>query len=158
MSPNERTAAEEMAAECVGVRMRLLTRIATNVYDDALRSFGLRISQGNILVAVAASGPLRAVDLAAILHLEKSTLSRDLQRMVAHGWISSESGEGNSLLLSATPAGVELLEKIRPAWREAQVEVKRVLSAEFTAQASAVVDRLWRNDPALASLQPPGSK
>lgn len=158
MSPNERTAAEEMAAECVGVRMRLLTRIATNVYDDALRPFGLRISQGNILVAVAASGPLRAVDLAAILHLEKSTLSRDLQRMVAHGWISSEAGEGNSLLLSATSAGVELLEKIRPAWREAQAEVKGRLSAELVAQASVVVDRLWRSDPALADQRPPEAR
>ena len=45
-----------MAANCVAVRLRLVNRVITNLYDEALRPLGLKISQLNILVVAAKLG------------------------------------------------------------------------------------------------------
>jgi hypothetical protein len=39
---------DKVASECVAVRLRMLNRVVTNIYDDALRSLDLKVSQMNI--------------------------------------------------------------------------------------------------------------
>ena len=43
------TSIEAIATSCIAGRMRLLNRVVTNLYDDALRPFGVRLSQGSVL-------------------------------------------------------------------------------------------------------------
>ena len=45
-----------VAGECIAVRVRLINRVISALYDEAMRPHGLRVSQGNILVAVARLG------------------------------------------------------------------------------------------------------
>ena len=40
-----------VAAECIAVRLRMLNRVVTRIYDNALRPFGIKVSQMNILIA-----------------------------------------------------------------------------------------------------------
>src|SRR3954451_12375489 len=40
---------DRIAGECIAVRVRLINRVVTAIYDEALRPFGLRVSQANIL-------------------------------------------------------------------------------------------------------------
>ena len=55
------------------------------------------------------------------LDLEKSTLSRNLERMVAAGWIDDASGAtGNTRQLRLASAGERVIERASPAWRAAQ--------------------------------------
>jgi DNA-binding MarR family transcriptional regulator len=110
-----------MASECLAVRVRRLGRVITRVYDAALAPHGVTIAQLNLLTAIVAADGARPTDLVRILDLEKSTLSRDLQRMEHLGWIRfapRQSGRGRSI--SLTPAGTRLLLQIRPAWEKAQ--------------------------------------
>ena len=51
--------ADRMAHECIAVRVRLINRVITALYDEALRPFELRISQANILAAIAKMGEAR---------------------------------------------------------------------------------------------------
>src|SRR6516162_3196973 len=44
------------AGECIAVRLRLVNRVVTNLYDAALRPLGLKVSQLNILVVTAKLG------------------------------------------------------------------------------------------------------
>ena len=44
------TKIDTISKTCIAVRMRLLNRVVTNLYDDALRPFGLKVSQ--LLIAV----------------------------------------------------------------------------------------------------------
>ena len=78
---------DKMAGECVAVRLRMLNRVVTNIYDDALRSLDLKVSQMNILVAAAKMGVARPVDVCEHLQLDVSTLSRNVERMKARGWL-----------------------------------------------------------------------
>src|SRR5438034_6482069 len=72
---------DKVASECVAVRLRMLNRVITNIYDDALRSLDLKVSQMSILVAAAKMGTARPIEVCEHLHLDVSTLSRNVERM-----------------------------------------------------------------------------
>src|SRR5437870_9975987 len=78
---------DKVASECVAVRLRMLNRVITNIYDDALRPLDLKVSQMNILVAAAKLGTARPLEVCEYLHLDVSTLSRNVERMKARGWL-----------------------------------------------------------------------
>src|SRR5205809_7491977 len=80
-------AIDEIAGTCVAVRLRMLNRVITNIYDNALRPLDLKVSQMNILVAAAQMGTVRPLDVCEYLHLDVSTLSRNVDRMKARGWL-----------------------------------------------------------------------
>jgi hypothetical protein len=44
------TAVDHIAESCIAVRLRLLNRVVTNLYDEALRPLKLKTAQMNILV------------------------------------------------------------------------------------------------------------
>ena len=51
----QNTTPDLIAQDCIADRMRLLNRVVTKIYDDALRSLGIRTGQLNILVVTAPS-------------------------------------------------------------------------------------------------------
>ena len=67
--------------------MRMLNRVVTNIYDEALRPLGLKVSQMNILAATLKMGVARPAAVCQRLHLDESTLSRNVERMKAKGWL-----------------------------------------------------------------------
>ena len=126
--------AQEIAAECVGARVRMLSRMTTRVYDEHLRPLGLKFSQMNLLTVITARDPISPQQVGDILGLEKSTLSRNLRILESNGWIKTQPGEtGNSLLLSPTAKGRLLVQKAKPCWRKAQDEVTSLLGESTTA-------------------------
>ena len=119
---------ETIAEQCIAVRLRMLSRGVTRIYNQALRPYGLMVSQMNILVAVSCLGEARQQKVCQALHLEKSTLSRDVGRMRSQGWLEEVPGEdGRTALLRMTPAGKRLLEKAIPAWQWAQEQATALL-------------------------------
>jgi hypothetical protein len=53
------TSIERISKTCIAVRLRLLNRVVTSFYDDALRPLGLKVSQLNILIVTARLGLAR---------------------------------------------------------------------------------------------------
>lgn len=121
-------AVNRLAGECLAVRVRMLNRTITGIYDDALRPLGLTAGQLNMMVAIAQLGPIPPGELARRLSMEKSTVSRNVARMRKNGWLTAteaESGRRNELAL--TGQGEDLLERSVPAWDEAQTRAKAML-------------------------------
>ena len=58
-----------IAEQCIASRLRVLNRFVTNIYDEALRPLGLKISQLNLLVAIAKMGEAKPTVLCEMLHL-----------------------------------------------------------------------------------------
>lgn len=134
---------DKIADECVGFRLRMLNRIVTNIYDDALRSLDLKVSQLNILVAAAKMGTARPVEVCEHLHLDVSTLSRNVERMKARGWLEVvPDDDGRSQPFRLTSQGRKLLDKAMPAWSEAQQQVEKVLGEGFVEQLNKAVKRV----------------
>jgi DNA-binding MarR family transcriptional regulator len=131
---------EEMARDCVGVRLRLLNRVITGLYDDALRPLGLTTSQMNILIVAARLGVAQPSRVCQILQMDLSTLSRNLTRMRARGWVETiPDRDARSHPFRVTDQGRELIQQAYPAWQEAQQKASAVLGDEgVSALARAV--------------------
>ena len=131
MDKPESSSIDTIARTCIAVRLRLLNRVVTNLYDDALRPLGLKVSQLNILVVTAKLGLARPAQVCDILQLDTSTLSRNVERMKAHGWLEvvpEEDARAQPFRLTAQ--GKRLIEKAVPAWEEAQRQATEVLGEE----------------------------
>src|SRR5438132_1994599 len=112
---------DKVASECVAVRLRMLNRVITNIYDDALRSLDLKVSQMNILVVAAKMGTARPLEVCKHLHLDVSTLSRNVERMKARGWLEVvPDDDARSQPFQLTPQGWKLLGSAVPVWAKAQ--------------------------------------
>jgi DNA-binding MarR family transcriptional regulator len=136
---------DQVASECIAVRLRMLNRVITNIYDDALRPLDLKVSQMNILVAAAKMGTARPVDVCEHLHLDVSTLSRNVERMKARGWLEVVPDQDRrSQPFRLTPLGRKLLERAVPAWSEAQEQVKKVLGDAFVQQLNQATKRVGK--------------
>jgi len=120
---------EQIGCECLLSRARILNRVLTGIYDDELRSFGLKATQLNLLVAVARIGLVRRIDIGKRLHLDPSTLTRNLKIMLTNGWIeeiiNGEDGRGSPLQVTAK--GRALLNQIGPSWRKAQDRTQKLI-------------------------------
>ena len=128
------TSIDTIARNCIGVRLRLLNRVVTNFFDDALRPLGLKISQLNILVVTAKLGLARPAQVCEILQLDASTLSRNVKPLQAHGWLEvvpEEDARAQPFRLTAK--GKRLIEKAVPAWEEAQRRASELLGEEGLA-------------------------
>src|SRR5689334_15623687 len=124
---------DTIARTCIAVRLRLLNRVVTNLYDDALRPLGLKVSQLNLLVVTAKLGLARPAQVCDILQLDASTLSRNLKPLQAHGWLEVVPDEdARAQPFRLTPQGKRLIEKAVPAWEEAQRQAIELLGNEGT--------------------------
>jgi len=134
---------DQIAEECIAVRLRILNRIVTNIYDDALRPLDLKVSQMNILVATAKMGIARPADICGILNLDVSTLSRNVERMKQRGWLEVvPEPDGRSQPFRLTLQGRSLLEDAITSWNNAQEQVKKLLGNETVAHINQVVKRI----------------
>src|SRR5262249_15718434 len=126
-SQRARSAAFRVLNECIGLRARVLNRIVTAVYDEALRPHGVTCAQFNLLVAVEYAGEhATPSNISRKLRLEKSTLTRDVGRMVERGWVARTARtDQRSHTLELTRTGRALFLETLPAWEKAQARVAR---------------------------------
>ncbi len=137
------TSIESIATSCIAGRLRLLNRVITNLYDEALRPFGVKLSQGNILAITAKLGVARPAEVCDILELDTSTLSRAVERMVATGWLEILADEdGRAQPFRLTTKGKKLMEKAIPAWEQAQIEAKKLLGEEGLEMLNNAIERV----------------
>ncbi len=132
-----------IARTCIAVRLRLLNRVVTNFYDDALRPLGLKVSQLNLLIVAAKLGLARPAQVCDILHLDTSTLSRNVERMLAQRWLEVVPDEdARAQPFRLTPQGRRLIEKALPAWEKAQRQASELLGNEGIALLDQAAKKL----------------
>ena len=134
---------DTMVRDCVAVRVRLLNRVVTNFYDKALRPLGLRVSQLNILIATAKLGLARPAQICGILHLDVSTLSRNVERMRARRWLEMVPDEdARAQPFRLTPQGERLIAKAIPAWEHAQRQAAGLLGENGIMLLDCAVNKI----------------
>ena len=134
---------ETISRTCIAVRLRLLNRVITSLYDDALRPLGLKVSQLNILIVAARLGLARPAQVCEILQLDASTLSRNVKPLQAHGWLEVVPDEdARAQPFRLTPRGRRLIDSAVPAWEQAQRRAKELLGDEGTALLDKAAKKL----------------
>jgi DNA-binding MarR family transcriptional regulator len=134
---------QRIGRECLGFRVRMLNRMISAIYDDALAGAGLKASQFNLLVVAVNSEQSRPADLAKALEMDESTVSRNVERMCAKGWLRLEADDDRrSHLIKATDKGLKLIRSSYPAWQKAQAEVSRRLGSDNVAALKSMLRAL----------------
>jgi len=133
--------AETTAAACIATRVRQLSRIVTRVFDDAMRPLNITGSQYTLLTQLASRDGITAVEIGHDLDIEKSTLSRNLKRLLALGLIIMDPPAGRrGRGLHLTAKGQVVIRDAYPVWQEAQRRATDVLGPD----ARMILDDLLR--------------
>lgn len=139
---NPATSIDTIAKTCIAGRLRLLNRVVTNIYDDALRPLGLKISQGNILILTGKMEVASPIQVSEYLQLDISTLSRNLELMRKKGWLEEVPGEdARSHPFRLTAEGKRIIEKAIPAWEKAQAAARELLGDDFVSLLNKAAKR-----------------
>ena len=146
MATKKTSSIDTIAGECIAVRLRMLNRAITNIYDEALRPLGLKVSQMNLLVAAGKLGVARPAEVCEKLHLDVSTLSRNVERMKARGWLEVVDDEdGRAQPFQLTAEGKRLLDRAIPKWRTAQRQAKDILGEDGARMLAKATRRIPRS-------------
>jgi DNA-binding MarR family transcriptional regulator len=126
---------------CTNMKLRQLMRRVAQHYDAEVGKTGLKGTQYSLLSYVVKLGPIRAVDLAAAMRISTSTLSRNLQPLVAAGWIEVNAGDdARSRLIRASDAGQIKRSEAQRKWRVAQEGINTTLGADRVVALHALID------------------
>lgn len=133
-----------------------MRRVAAH-YDAEVGKCGLKGTQYSLLSHVVKLGPVRPVDLAAAMKVTPSTLSRNLQPMLAAGWLEVNAGaDARSHIVTATGAGRDKRAEAQRRWKAAQMGLNEMLGVRNVAALHSLIDdALARMAPA---VEPPGSQ
>ncbi|HSJ65066.1 MAG TPA: MarR family transcriptional regulator [Gemmatimonadaceae bacterium] len=105
-------------------------RAITRIFEARLRPHGLRATQFSVLAVLAQRGTIRLKELARILDLERTTLTRIAGLLERRGLVeTTPSPDARERPLAITLAGRRALADALPSWREAQEAVDRRLAA-----------------------------
>jgi DNA-binding MarR family transcriptional regulator len=104
----------------------------TAIYDEFCRGHGVKVSQVNVLVLAAELGVARPAEVCSALHMDHSTVSRNVERMVSRGWLAyiEDEEDARARPFEITVEGKRLLQQLLPDWRKAQAKAKKFLGDE----------------------------
>ena len=128
----------EMATACTAVRLpcgcanvRRAARVITRLYDAALRPGGLGAAQFSLLQALHTAPGMSQKQLASLLEIDSTTLTRTLALLRRAGWLRSTAADDRrALRLALTPAGKRAYLRALPHWERAQQEFIQALGME----------------------------
>ena len=139
-----RTAWQEMGQNCLAGRIRVLSRAVSAIFDEAMRHHGFTVPQMNIMACVASFTEVRPSRVSEILHMDHTTTSRNMERMIKNGWLEYVTdADGRAKTVRITAAGKRLMKKALPDWRKAQKKAEEFLGQETAAAVTGRVGQLW---------------
>ncbi|HTV06522.1 MAG TPA: MarR family winged helix-turn-helix transcriptional regulator [Acidobacteriaceae bacterium] len=120
---------------CLCANVRRASRVLSQIYDDAMRPLGLRMTQASILQALSHTGETLQGDLADLLGLDSTTLTRSVGILRKRGWIKARKGhDRRERWLSLSRSGIAEYARIQPAWNAVQEQVRSKLGEESWRQ------------------------
>jgi DNA-binding MarR family transcriptional regulator len=106
----------------------MAARAVTRLYDDKLRSVGLRATQLAVLVAIGDDDVVSITALAKFMGMDRSTLTRNLAPLEREGLIRvGIEGWRRSRTVEITKKGRLRLREALPLWEQAQEALRRKL-------------------------------
>src|SRR5436309_15214184 len=113
-------------SRCVCNTLRMVTRAVTQLYDDALRPSGLRVTQFSILATIAGKDEANLKQLEDALAIDQTTLTRSLNLLERDRLIERAPQPDRRIkAMRLTPKGRRTLDVARPLWARPQDKVRR---------------------------------
>jgi len=126
---------------CTNAKVRQLMRRLDLHYDSEVAQSGLRTTQYSLLSHVQRLGPVRPVDLAKTMRMTASTLSRNLQPLIAAGFVAQTAGaDARSRVVQVTPEGEAKRREALGHWKTAQQKLNALLGVERVLALHLLID------------------
>jgi DNA-binding MarR family transcriptional regulator len=117
---------------CLGSNFRRASRALTHLYEQGLRSVGLRATQFTILQVLSHAGEVSQGKLAEMLAMDSTTLTRTLAIMIREKWIAERRGDEDrrERWISLSKSGRVQLNRALPVWEELQSRLRKKLGEQ----------------------------
>jgi DNA-binding MarR family transcriptional regulator len=131
------------ALPCLCSTLRRTSRALTQLYEDALRPIGLRATQFTVLLVLQRVGEVPQGELGRILAMDSTTLTRTLQILSRHRWISERRGrDRRERWLRLAAAGEAKLQDALPVWNKLQNKLRRRVGANVWDEVMRTTNQL----------------
>ncbi len=117
---NNLNVSQQILDTCASINLRRFSRLVTNEYNEALRPTGLRTTQLAVLVAIGAGDKPSLTDIAEMLSMDISTLTRSVAILEHKGLASCQAAGGRKKRVLLTTAGYNTVLSAVPHWNKAQ--------------------------------------
>jgi DNA-binding MarR family transcriptional regulator len=122
------------------MNIRRASRAITKIYDQALESSGLKVTQFSLLKNIDAYGPLNISALAKLLTLDRTTLVRNLKLLETADFIeNTPSADPRERQVSITEHGRQAVNQALPHWKNVQQQIKTHVDPETLRALGHVV-------------------
>lgn len=132
----------QMSVSCACHNLRRASRAMTQLFDAHFEEIGLKATQFTVLAALAWSEnePLPIGELAEMLVLDQSSLSRNLSVLERLGLIKLEPSPSDrrERIVVLTRAGKSTLTRGYPIWKKAQSQVADALKEDLEEQLKSL--------------------
>ncbi len=143
-TPKRQRLARALKDECLELRIRILYRVITEHYDAMVVPHGVTSSQYNILAALSNAGELTGGELAEILSMDKTTVSRVSKHLLDGGLIAYTHGDDRRRKRYAlTPEGWRVLEDSHDDWCAVQKRVRALLGDDGVRRLHDLADPIF---------------
>ena len=147
-SERSASAAGRLAILSIGLcncsALRKATRRVSQLYDDALAAYGIKVTQRSILEHIADAGAPSVSELANAMAMDRSAMTRNLQPLEREGWVKAliNPNDRRSRYISLTAAGQAKLVETFDAWKTAQAGFERTFGQKAAADLRAALGQI----------------
>ena len=128
---------------CACFTLRRSARQLAQFYDRHLSVAGLKNTQFSLLATLDAAGEQAMTELARVLVMDRTTLSRNLRVLERRGLVQVRPGEDARVrLVRITAGGRKALTRALPHWQKAQDHIIETLGAARWPAVRAELDEL----------------
>lgn len=120
-------------ANCLVLNTVAAARALVRRYDAQLKPFGVTVQQFSLLAAIRYNPGATVGGLSSRIHLDRTSLIRNLDRLEEKGLARRTDGAGGNMRVSElTGEGDALLDRLIVEWQAAQAGLMRGSSPEET--------------------------
>ncbi len=131
--------------DCLSLASRRLSRVVSQIYDDALLPIGLKITQFSVLTAIskAQKKHLPMSDIAQAIDMSQSSLTRAIAPFIRDGFVTySETKDKRCKAPILTQDGEALLQRATEAWTQAQSKIELMIGPELMKESHQTMQKV----------------
>jgi DNA-binding MarR family transcriptional regulator len=134
----------EIATNCLAMRVRIVARSISAIYEQALANHDVTVAQVIMLTALGEIGTCAPGKVGEVLQLERSTVSRNLDLLMQKGLVEAVSSDAKGVReVALTAAGNAKIEAVLPDWRAAQKQAGKLLGPDGVRAVHEASASVW---------------